>query len=70
MIPSISLISQIVSHLPETPARFPFGQHLQLLLYLIVGKLYHLVSVGRSADIQQITSFSFAKIVFYNGVLC
>jgi hypothetical protein len=70
MIPSISLISQIVSHLPETPARFPFGQHLQLLLYLIVGKLYRLVSVGRSADIQQITSFSFAKIVFYNGVLC
>ncbi len=70
MIPSISLISQIVSHLSKSPARFPFGQNLQLLPYFTISGLFCLVAISRSADIQQITGLSFAEIVFHHSILC
>jgi len=70
MIPSISLISQIVSHLSKSPPGFPFGQNLQLLPYFTSGGLFCLVVISRSADIQQITGLSFTEIVFHNSILC
>jgi hypothetical protein len=69
VIPAMSLISQVVSHLSATPARLFFYQLPQFLFNFVIISFTGLIAIGAAIQIYYSTGLPFDQFVFGDCVL-
>src|ERR1044071_1965971 len=68
MVPSMSLVSQIVSHLVTAPARLPVCQLAQFLGNGLIGDFLCLGAIGTPTHLHRATSLSFTQPKFFDRI--
>src|SRR5215208_113173 len=68
VVPDVSLVSQIVSHLATAPARLPICQLAQFLENGLIGDFLWLVAIGTATYLHRATRLAFTQPELLNGI--